>query len=63
MDMLTRFEKLAETLKAGGTSDADTASFIRRVINSPLTALVVKATPTPVDDAVLAILKTMFPAA
>jgi hypothetical protein len=49
-------------LKAGGASDADAASFIKRFVHSPLTALVTKATPTPVDDAVLEILRAMFPA-
>jgi hypothetical protein len=62
MGILDRFEKLAAALKAGGANDAAAASFIKKIVNSPLTGLVVTATPTPVDDAVLGILKVIFPA-
>jgi ABC-type phosphonate transport system ATPase subunit len=55
--LLDLLESLAAKLAAAHVSDADAIAVVRRVVNSPLVALTVRATPNPVDDTVLAILK------
>ena len=55
-------ESTVSKLRAKGTNELDLAAAIRKVIHSPLTALLVALTPTKADDTALEILKGLFPA-
>lgn len=61
--LLDTMEKLAQRVKSGQIKEADAGAFIRRLVNSPAVALLVKLTPNPVDDIALEFLKGLFPAA
>lgn len=56
-------EKVAQQVHDGKVSQADGATFLRRVIHGPAIALVVKMTPTPLDDLLLEFFKVLVPAA
>lgn len=60
--LLVKLETALASLKAKGVSEADVGVVLRRLINSPLVALLVGMTANKVDDAVLELLKTLFPA-
>jgi hypothetical protein len=50
-------------LRAQGATNAQIGEFVREIVNSPILELAVAATPTPLDDLVLAGLKVLFPPA
>lgn len=49
-------------LKAQGATQSQIATIIAAILNSPILAAAVAATPTPFDDMILSVLKMLFPA-
>lgn len=61
--LLDLVEDVTAKVGAGKLSEGEGFALVRRLVNGPLVALVVRATPTPVDDVVLELLRGLFPAA
>ena len=61
--LLDRLDETAARLVAAGKANGDVGAAIKRLIHSPAVALLVRLSPTPADDAVLELLKSLFPAA
>ena len=53
---------LLERIHARSDTSTPVLDVVRRVVNSPVVSLVVKATPNPIDDMVLAFLQAVLPA-
>lgn|GEM_PF-4650191 len=62
MNILDRIEGLIGALGQRGVADGEIASTVKKLIHSPALALFVKLTPNKADDAVLDVLKGLFPA-
>ncbi len=63
MDVLNRLEEVFARAKARNVGEGEIIVAVKKVIHSPLVALLVKATPNAVDDVVLETLKALFPLA
>ena len=61
--LLDALERLTDRVKSGKLTEASATAFVRRLVNSPAVALLVKMTPNPVDDVALEFLKGLFPPA
>lgn len=61
MTILDRLENLLKGLN--GTNEAEIGATLKRLIHSPVVALLVKLSPNKADDAALELLKGLFPAA
>lgn len=61
--LLDLVEDVTAKVSAGKLSESEGFALVRRLVHGPLVALVVRATPTPVDDVVLELLQGLFPAA
>lgn len=60
--LLDVMDKLAARVADGRVSEADAGAFVRRVLHGPALALVVRLTPTPLDDLALEFLRAAIPA-
>ncbi len=58
--LLTRVQAMVRELRNRGASNGQIAEFLRDLI--PLLEIAVAATPTPIDDLILMVLKMLFPA-
>lgn len=56
--LLSLLEAMHARAKAGNTPVIDA---VRAVVNSPVTAAVVAATPTPFDDLILGFIRAVLP--
>jgi hypothetical protein len=59
--MLKAVSDTVKEMKAKGASLSQIADFVREIVNGPLLAAAVAATPTPLDDIILAGFKALFP--
>jgi hypothetical protein len=58
---LRKLIELVNHLRANGATNSQIADVLRELVNSPILAAAVAATPTPLDDLILAALKMWFP--
>lgn len=63
MDLIEKLEAAVQKARASGVADSDLFGKVKKLIHSPLLALLVKLSPTTADDAVLDILRSLFPLA
>lgn len=60
--LLDRLDEIASRLATAGKANEEVGAALKRLIHSPAVALLVRLSPTPADDAVLELLKSLFPA-
>ncbi len=61
MNVLQQIGEVIARLKSRGATDGEILAAIKAFIHSPVVALLVGATPNKTDDAILEVLKTLFP--
>lgn len=61
--LLERLEDAVRDATTAGKGEVEVGAALKRLIHSPVTALLVKLTPNPADDAALELLRSLFPAA
>lgn len=60
--MMDKLTEVFGKLQASGLEQSKLVEAFTKIIHSPLIGLAIKWSPTPYDDAVLEILKGIFPA-
>jgi hypothetical protein len=61
--LLTKLTSAISQMRSRGATNGQIGDFVREALYSPLLEAAVAATPTPIDDLVLAGLKMLFPPA
>lgn len=60
--LLKLLEDTAASVTAGKIAEGDALPLLRRLVHGPIVGLVVKLTPNPVDDLIMAYLRAAIPA-
>lgn len=59
--IMDAIEKVAKLLSTGRISQGEASAFIQRLVWGPMVELIVKLTPTPLDDIALALVRALVP--